>query len=53
MGPNLSGEIQRQLWWGVYNDNFIPILFEIGTQKMGHKNWDTKIGQTNWPQKLG
>ena len=33
MVPNLSCEIQRQLWWGVYSDNFIPFALEIGTRR--------------------
>ena len=49
IGPSLSGEIQRQLWWGVYSDNFIPFALEIGTRRLGHKIGTKKIGI----QKLG
>ena len=33
MLPTLSREIQRQVWWGVYSDNFIPFALEIGTRR--------------------
>ena len=47
IGPSLSREIQRQLWWGVYSDNFIPFALEIGTQKLGHKIGTQKLGYKN------